>query len=108
MSAGFVHPDFGAVTETLRRVATDKRGGGGAVAVYHRGECVVDAWTGARNAAGDAWQSDTMAMSSPGCTIPASRATRIASSIWAAPEAPGSIASGRTPHTRLRRPSASI
>jgi CubicO group peptidase (beta-lactamase class C family) len=63
MTSGFVHPDFGAVTETLRRVATDKRGGGGAVAVYHRGACVVDAWTGARNAAGDPWQSDTMAMS---------------------------------------------
>ena len=63
MISGFVHPDFGSVTETLRRVARHKRGGGGAVAVYHRGQCVVDAWTGARDRAGDPWQSDTMAMS---------------------------------------------
>jgi CubicO group peptidase (beta-lactamase class C family) len=60
---GFVHPDFGGVTEALRRVATHKRGGGAAVAVYHRGEIVVDAWTGARNSAGAPWQSDTMVMS---------------------------------------------
>ena len=49
--SGFVHPDFGGVTQALRSVATHKRGGGAAVAVYHRGELVVDAWTGAR----DAW-----------------------------------------------------
>jgi CubicO group peptidase (beta-lactamase class C family) len=61
--SGSVHPDFGGVTEALRRVATHKRGGGAAVAVYHRGELVVDAWTGARTAAGAPWQSDTMAMS---------------------------------------------
>jgi len=61
--SGSVHPDFGGVTESLRRVAMHKRGGGAAVAVYHRGELVVDAWTGARNAAGAPWQSDTMAMS---------------------------------------------
>ena len=35
--SGFVHPDFGGVTEALRRVATHKRGGGAAVAVYPRG-----------------------------------------------------------------------
>ena len=63
MISGSVHPDFGGVTESLRRVAMHKHGGGAAVAVYHRGELVVDAWTGARNAAGAPWQSDTMAMS---------------------------------------------
>ncbi len=63
MISGFVHPDFGGVTQALRRVATHKRGGGAAVAVYHRGTLVVDAWTGARNAAGSPWESDTMAMS---------------------------------------------
>jgi CubicO group peptidase (beta-lactamase class C family) len=61
--SGFVHPDFGGVTQALRSVATHKRGGGAAVAVYHRGELVVDAWAGARNASGAPWQSDTMAMS---------------------------------------------
>jgi len=61
--SGFVDPDFGGVTQALRRVALHKNGGGGAVAVFHKGELVVDAWTGACNAAGDPWQSDTMAMS---------------------------------------------
>lgn len=63
MISGFVHPDFGGVTQALRVVAKHKRGGGAAVAVYHRGELVVDAWTGTRDLAGAPWQSDTMAMS---------------------------------------------
>jgi CubicO group peptidase (beta-lactamase class C family) len=63
VNSGFVHPDFGGVTQALRKVASHKRGGGAAVAVYHRGELVVDAWTGARDASGRPWQSDTMAMS---------------------------------------------
>jgi CubicO group peptidase (beta-lactamase class C family) len=63
MISGFVHPDFGGVTEALRSVTRHKHGGGAAVAVFHRGELVVDAWTGARNAAGEPWRSDTMAMS---------------------------------------------
>ena len=61
---GFVHPDFGAVTEKLATL-TSKRSaiGGAAVAVYHRGELVVDVWTGTRDAAGAPWERDTMAMS---------------------------------------------
>jgi len=61
--SGYVHPDFGGVTQALRKVAAHKRGGGAAAAVYHRGELVVDAWTGARDAAGSPWLEDTMAMS---------------------------------------------
>lgn len=63
MISGFVHPDFGGVTEALRHVADHRHGGGAAVAVFHKGAVVVDAWTGARNTLGDPWQSDTMAMS---------------------------------------------
>ena len=63
MISGFVHPDFGGVTQALRKVGTHKRGGGAAVAVFHQGKLVVDAWTGARDASGAPWQSDTMAMS---------------------------------------------
>ena len=63
MISGYVHPDFGGVTQALRKVAAHKRGGGAAAAVYHRGELVVDAWTGARDAAGSPWLEDTMAMS---------------------------------------------
>jgi CubicO group peptidase (beta-lactamase class C family) len=61
--SGSVHPDFGGVTQALRKVGTHKRGGGAAVAVFHEGKLVVDAWTGARDASGAPWQSDTMAMS---------------------------------------------
>lgn len=60
---GLVHPDFGAVSEKLAKI-TGKRSaaGGAAVAVYHRGELVVDVWTGTRDAAGAPWERDTMAM----------------------------------------------
>jgi CubicO group peptidase (beta-lactamase class C family) len=63
MIHGHVHPDFGAVTETLRKVTTHKLGGGGAVAVMHRGELVVDAWTGPADRAGRPWTRDTVALS---------------------------------------------
>ncbi|MFN8035487.1 MAG: serine hydrolase domain-containing protein [Acidimicrobiia bacterium] len=65
MISGFVLPDFGAVTETLRKTIHKKKGGGGggAVAVYHRGELVADAWAGARDSAGAPWDRDTVAMS---------------------------------------------
>jgi len=41
----------------------DRYDGGGALCIYHRGECVLDLWGGARNEAGDPWQRDTMAPS---------------------------------------------
>jgi len=61
---GYVHPDFGPVTEKLAHLMGKRSAvGGAAVAVYHRGELVVDVWTGDRDAAGTPWQRDTMAMS---------------------------------------------
>ncbi len=63
MLHGYVHPDFGAVTEALRKVTKHRRGGGGAVAVVHRGELVVDAWIGPRDRAGTPWTRDTVALS---------------------------------------------
>ena len=61
---GFVHPDFGAVTEKMRHLMDKRRARGGmAVAVYHHGELVVDAWLGDRDGVGDPWTRDTMAMS---------------------------------------------
>ena len=60
---GYVHPDFGPVTEALRRVTRHRKGGGGAVAVLHNGELVVDAWIGPRNRSGDPWTRDTVALS---------------------------------------------
>jgi CubicO group peptidase (beta-lactamase class C family) len=61
--SGFVHPDFGGVTQVMRSVGTHARGGGAAVAVFHEGELVVDAWVGARDARGTPWSSDTIVMS---------------------------------------------
>ena len=59
---GTVHPDFWPVARRLAKQL--RRGpGGAAVCVYHRGEKVVDIWGGARNAAGDPWQEDTLAVS---------------------------------------------
>jgi CubicO group peptidase (beta-lactamase class C family) len=63
MISGYVHPDFGAVTETLRKIVTHRLGGGAAVAVYHRGEPMVDAWAGTRDPQGRPWDSETVAMS---------------------------------------------
>ncbi len=63
MIFGHVAPDFGAVTEVLRRLVAHRRGGGAAVAVYHRGEPVVDAWAGTRDLQGLPWERETTAMS---------------------------------------------
>jgi CubicO group peptidase (beta-lactamase class C family) len=61
---GFVHPDFAPVTQKVRQIMGARFATGGmAVAVYHHGELVVDVWTGARNAAGDPWERNTMATS---------------------------------------------
>lgn len=59
---GFVHPDFTAVADELRRQLRSSPGGA-AVCVYHRGTCVADLWGGARDADGTPWRRDTMAPS---------------------------------------------
>ncbi len=58
---GYVHPDFSRVA-TVFRHQIRRTSGGAAVAVYHRGELVVDLWGGYRTDDGDPWQRDTMAM----------------------------------------------
>lgn len=59
---GQIQPDFGRVADSLHR-QIERLGGGAAVCVYHRGECVVDLWGGRRNRGGDPWLRDTMAPS---------------------------------------------
>jgi CubicO group peptidase (beta-lactamase class C family) len=62
MIEGKVHPDFARVALALSR--TLPRGnGGGAVCIYHRGECVVDVWGGTRDARGNPWRDDTLSFS---------------------------------------------
>ncbi len=58
---GDIHPDFETVSRALE--SQIKGGGGAAVCVYHRGECVVDAWAGKRDAKGSPWNADTTALS---------------------------------------------
>lgn len=63
MIAGYVHPDFAGVATELARQLRKRRVGGSAICIYHRGEKVIDIWGGDRNAAGDPWEADTMALS---------------------------------------------
>ena len=58
---GFVSPGFEAVRDAFAENFTKRREVGGACAVYHKGEKVVDLWGGVRNAAtGEPWEEDTM------------------------------------------------
>jgi CubicO group peptidase (beta-lactamase class C family) len=63
MTSGYVHRDFLAVGDWIQRLTDVPGGGGAAVCIYHRGECVVDAWAGQKNESGAPWQRDTLAMS---------------------------------------------
>lgn len=58
---GYAHSDFSGVERTFRRQLR-RTTGGAAVAVYHRGELVVDLWGGRRTDDGDPWLADTLAM----------------------------------------------
>lgn len=62
MIHGDVHPDFWAVGRALEQQLHGSTGGA-SVCVYHRGERVVDAWGGARDARGTPWRSDTLCVS---------------------------------------------
>ncbi len=58
---GEVEPGFEPVEDAL--VSVVRRGGGAAICVYHKGHKVVDIWGGYRDAEGNRWKADTMAMS---------------------------------------------
>jgi CubicO group peptidase (beta-lactamase class C family) len=57
---GFVDPAFARVAGVFGRQLR-RTDGGAAVAVYHRGELVVDLWGGSR-IGGESWQNDTLSM----------------------------------------------
>jgi CubicO group peptidase (beta-lactamase class C family) len=57
---GWVHSGFQGVARVFQR-QLQRTTGGAAVAVYYRGELVVDLWGGSR-AGGQPWQRDTLAM----------------------------------------------
>ena len=58
---GHADPRFEAVAEAFRR-QLERTDGGAALAIYHRGQPVVDLWGGARTDEGDPWEEDTLAM----------------------------------------------
>jgi CubicO group peptidase (beta-lactamase class C family) len=57
------HPAFSSVADLLAAQTLEANGGGGALAVYHRGDKVVDIWAGARDPEGTPWTEDTLALS---------------------------------------------
>jgi CubicO group peptidase (beta-lactamase class C family) len=60
---GYCHEDFKWVQASLLN-QLKRFSGGGAVCIYHHGECVVDCWGGTKDAAGtQPWLEDTMAPS---------------------------------------------
>jgi CubicO group peptidase (beta-lactamase class C family) len=62
MVHGYVAPGYQRVARVLRRQLA-KRGGGAAVAAYHRGRPVVDLWGGVRDETGAPWERDTLCVS---------------------------------------------
>ena len=62
MAQGAWEPEFAPVVEDLDRVVREHGEGGAAVAVYHLGRLVVDAWTGPRDEGGAAWTPETLVM----------------------------------------------
>lgn len=64
MIDGHIHPDFWPVARVLeQQLRRAPRAGGAAVAVYHRGELVVDIRGGCRDGEGGVWAPDTMSVS---------------------------------------------
>jgi CubicO group peptidase (beta-lactamase class C family) len=58
---GHADPRFEMVADAFRR-QLEGTDGGAALAVFHRGEPVVDLWGGNRTDDGDPWEADTLAM----------------------------------------------
>jgi len=63
MIEGYLHPDFWPVARRLEKQLGNPPRGGAAVCVYHRSEKVADIWAGVKDATGEPWRADTMAMS---------------------------------------------
>jgi CubicO group peptidase (beta-lactamase class C family) len=61
---GYAHRDFRPAAAVFARIFDRPSAGGGALAIHHRGELVVDLWVGNRDPwGGRPWTAETMAMS---------------------------------------------
>lgn len=60
--SGFCHPAFRRVEDMLSQQMRTHPGGV-AVSAYHRGECIIDLWSGVRDLQGSPWLRETMAPS---------------------------------------------
>lgn len=63
MLNGYVHPDFKDAALKFEKQIPVSKPGGAALAVYYKGECVIDAWGGTRDEYGNPWQEDTLSLS---------------------------------------------
>lgn len=59
---GYANDEFAALKTELQRIQPNPQTGGAALAVYFRGDPVVDLWTGWKQK-GEHWQDDTLALS---------------------------------------------
>jgi CubicO group peptidase (beta-lactamase class C family) len=59
---GLVEDGFEGVRTAFEANFAERGERGAALTVFHRGRKVVDIWGGSRNAAGDPWQEDTVAL----------------------------------------------
>ncbi|MCP4037907.1 MAG: beta-lactamase family protein [bacterium] len=59
---GRLHPDFQSMAGVFEGIL-ERQAGGGALCIYHHGECMVDLWGGALDNSGTRWREDTMAPS---------------------------------------------
>ncbi|MCU0821268.1 MAG: beta-lactamase family protein, partial [Spirochaetes bacterium] len=63
MLNGYVHPSFKEAASTFETQIPSGKPGGAALAVYYKGECVIDAWGGTRDEYGNPWEKDTLSLS---------------------------------------------
>ncbi|MFZ5724057.1 MAG: serine hydrolase domain-containing protein [Pseudomonadota bacterium] len=63
MLTGHVHRDFLGVADTFLKQLPQEAPGGAALCIYHRGEPVVDIWSGTRDRDGTPWTGDTLSLS---------------------------------------------
>lgn len=63
MLKGYIDRRFKKVAQVLQRQIPASKPGGAALAVYYKGECVIDAWGGTMDERGKPWGQETLSLS---------------------------------------------